>query len=234
MTQRRLTCLAALLLLAACEGGSVYASGPDLVGALPQLPATGAGNGTASGTEGTFDHPAALGDVTTDVREALARIEEEGPPGYTARVHACRKLPYATLGRVLASRGVNLDGEGAGALYRESDQALGAPNYGARVAESTEVTVATASRMFDLFVQAAPEIIAAMPTLDACRIGDRGAVMFDAEGHCTADGISCLLGIPATETHVALCDTFVARASTPERGRQIAVASMLAANFTCE
>jgi hypothetical protein len=118
MIQRRLTCLAALLLLAACEGGNVYASGPDLVGALPDIPATGSGNGTASGTEGTFDHPAALGDVTTDVREALARIEEEGPPGYTARVHACRKLPYATLGRVLASRGVNLDGEGAGALYR--------------------------------------------------------------------------------------------------------------------
>lgn len=94
--------------------------------------------------------------------------------------------------------------------------------------------MATASRLFDILVQAAPEIIAAMPTLDACRIGERGTEMFDASGSCTADGISCLLGLPATETHVALCNTFVARASTPENGRSIAVASMLAANFTCE
>jgi len=234
MTTRHLVCLAVLLALPACGKSPDFNTDREMPAALPDY-ATG-GGGTASGTEGTFDHPAALGDITTDVREALERIEEEGPPAYTAHVHSCRKIPYATLGRVLTSRGVDLAAEGssAGALFRESDQALGAPNYGARISESTDVTVATASRLFDIFVQAAPEIIAAMPSLEACKIGERGATMFDAEGACTADGISCLLGVPATETHVALCDTFVARASTPEIGRAIAVASMLAANFTCE
>ena len=234
MTQRHILSIALVFTLAGCGTGSDFMTDRTGTDGLPELPRSS--GGTASGTEGTFDHPAALGDIAADVREALARIEEEGPPAYTAHVHSCRKIPYATLGRLLTSRGVDLAaGDGsAGALYRESDQALGAPNYAARISESTDVTVATASRLFDVFVQAAPEIIAAMPTLDACRIGADGTAMFDASGNCTADGIACLLGVPATETHVALCNTFVARASTPENGRAIAVASMLAANFTCE
>ncbi len=58
--------------------------------------------------------------------------------------------------------------------------------------------------------------------------------IFDASGNCTEAGLTCLLGEPATEEHVALCDHMVDRASSPETGRVVAVASILAAAATCE
>jgi hypothetical protein len=119
-------------------------------------------------------------------------------------------------------------------MYRNSDQALGAPNYEARIPETTELTTSSASRLFDILVQAAPEIIANMPNVERCRIGDRGAAIFDESGRCTLEGLTCLLGEPATPEHVALCEQYVSRATTREKGRIVAVASMLAAAVTCE
>lgn len=193
---------------------------------------------TAGGVGNTFHHPQAMDGVrTADAREVLERMAEEGPPAYRARVHGCRKMRYGTIGRVLADLGVDTAATGAtsaGRMYREADQALGAPNYAARVPETTELTTATASRLFDILVQAAPEIIENLENEERCQIGDRGVTLFDASGACTEDGLTCLLGEPATEQHVALCDTVVARASSPERGRVLAVASILAATATCE
>lgn len=169
--------------------------------------------------------------------ELLEAIRGEGPPEVMARMHACPKMKYATLGRLLASRGVNLDAEGdasAGALWRTGDQALGAPQYGARVAESLELTTASASRLFDVFVQAAPEIIAHMPERAECMVGGAATSMFGDAGHCTPDGIACLTGVTATPAHLEMCNEIVARASTPAVGRVLAVASLAAAAHTCE
>ena len=47
-------------------------------------------------------------DPNVDPWQDVERIEREGPPRYTSRVHSCAKIRYATLGNVLASRGVNL------------------------------------------------------------------------------------------------------------------------------
>jgi len=189
-------------------------------------------------TRNTFDHPAALsGGAAATVREALERMAEEGPPLYTARVHSCRKMPYQTVGRVLRGYGVDVDATGetsAGRMWREADQALGAPNYAARVSESTEVTAASSGRLFDIFVQAAPEIIAGMPGEARCQIGGVGAELFAADGACREDGITCLLGVPATDTHVAFCNTIVSRAATTADGQKLAVAALLAAANTCE
>jgi hypothetical protein len=146
-------------------------------------------------------------------------------------------MPYRTLGRVLAGLGVDLDATAetaAGRMWRGSDQALGAPNYNARIGESTEVTVAVASRTFDIFVQAAPEIIERLPTVERCMVGGVGATVFDAAGRCKEDGLSCLLGSPASELHVAQCDDVVRRAADPAQGRAIAVAALLSAAHTCE
>lgn len=195
----------------------------------PPLPT---GNASA-GTENTFDHP----DSNIDVWELLDRMKAEGPPRYAARMHACAKLKYDTLGRLLGSRGVDLAATGAlsaGKLYRDGDQALGAPNFAARQRESRELTTATASKMFDIFVQAAPEIIAAMPGLPACQVAGQGASMFNADNQCNPDGITCLLGVPATPSHLELCNLAVTRASDVEKGKRIAVASLLAAANTCE
>lgn len=193
--------------------------------------------GTAGDEDTTFSHPAGLGPVVTSPREALERMQEQGPPAFASRVHGCRKARYRTIGRVLAGHGVDLDADGetsAGRLYRTSDQALGAPNYAGRIPETTSLTVASASRLFDILVQAAPEIIARMPEREECRVGETPTVLFDESGRCNADGLTCLLGVPASPAHVGLCDDTVARAASPEEGQRLAIASLLAAELTCE
>lgn len=237
----RTTLITALVIgLAACNG-AVDAPGPLRTDGTPGtdddpatdfIPTARATGGAAS----TWDHPASLGGASISPREALERMSEEGPPAFTARVHGCRKMRYSTIGNVLESLGVDMDaGEGsAGRMFRDNDQALGAPNYEARIPEATELTVASASRLFDILTQAAPEIIAAMPDNETCQLGGIRAAIFDSEGRCTDDGLSCLMGVPASPAHVGLCNDIVARAADPEEGQAIAVASLLAASFTCE
>lgn len=195
----------------------------------PPLP-----EGNASGGEdNTFDHP----ETQVDVWEMLERLQEEGPPKYTSRVHSCAKIRYETIGRLLASRGVdtgNTTALSAGQLYMSGDQALGAPNYAARSRENIDLTTAGASRLFDIFVAAAPEIIANMPSRAECTIGGVGTQMFDASGACTPDGIACLLGVPATASHLEVCNLTVQRASDLQTGQRMAVAVLAAAAHTCE
>lgn len=190
--------------------------------------------GNASGGENnTFDHP----DTQVDVWALLERLQAEGPPKYTSRVHSCAKLRYDNIGRVLASRGVNVgsvDALSAADLYRTGTQALGASNYPARVRENIELTTAGASRLFDIFVAAAPEIIANMPNRAECQIGGVGAQLFNASNQCVAEGITCLIGYPATASHIELCNLTVQRASDPELGKRMAVAVLAAAAHTCE
>ncbi len=190
--------------------------------------------GNASGgSDNTWDHPNSI----TDPWELLDRMQREGPPRYSSRVHSCPKMKYATIGRVLASRGVDLGSSGetqAGFMWATSGQALGAPNYGARAAENLDLTTASASKLFDIFVQAAPEIIATMQDQPQCTVGGVGASMFNASGQCSADGITCLIGMPATPGHIELCNEMIGRATTPEKGRIIAVAALAAAAHTCE
>lgn len=233
MNQRNaVSLLVVALLVAGCSEPLGANRGSEISGGAG-VPSDTPAASAAGGEGNTFDHPAAIGGSATTAREALQRMQLEGPPVYTARVHTCRKIRFATIGNILASRGVDLAATGeidAGRMYRTADQALGAPNYGARVSETTELTTASASRLFDIFVQAAPEIIDALPAREECM----GAALFDGAGNCTDDGISCLLGVPATPAHLALCNDTIAAAATPEEGQRIAVASLLAAAYTCE
>ncbi len=189
---------------------------------------------TSGSTDTTFDHQ---NDLDVDPFALLAQMQEDGPPEFSARLHSCPKMKYQTIGRLLASRGIDLGNanpDSAGNIWSSSDQALGVANYAARVPEQTELTTASAAKLFDIFVAAAPEIIANMPNRAECMIGGVGTQMFDASGQCTLDGISCLIGSPATLTHVQLCNVILTQASTPELGKIIAVASLAAAAHTCE
>lgn len=189
--------------------------------------------GSSASEDNTFDHD----DVAPDVWELLDRMQEQGPPEYASRVHSCPKMRYDTIGRFLASRGVDLASDvdlSAGRMWRESQQALGAANYEARARESTELTTASASKLFDIFVQAAPEIIANMPSIEACTVGGAPTSMFNESGQCTPDGIACLLGVPPQGAHIELCNSIISKASDPETGKTIAVAALLAAGHTCE
>ena len=230
----------ALLVFAACGGGDNGGDPPADAATAGDAAGGDAGtmeppgNGTVgSGADTTFNHP----DSTADLFDIVDRLNEEGPPTYASRVHGCPKMRYTTIGNLLASRGVNMQATGeteAGFMWAQSDQALGVANYAARARENATLTTASAAKLFDIFVQAAPEIIAAMPTLEACTVGGQPTEMFNAGGSCTIDGITCLIGVPATLGHVSACNNIISQASTEAKGRIIAVAALLAAANTCE
>jgi hypothetical protein len=190
---------------------------------------------TGCSTDGEIDDPAA--GHTTDPWVELERAQREGPPRYASRVHGCPKMRVRTTGNVLASRGVNLASTtalSAGQIYRTSAAALGAANYASRMRENVDLGVATAAKLFDIYVQAAPELIANLPNRPECQRNGVGAQLFDAANRCVADGFSCLMGIPATPQHLAICNETVKRAADVESGKRMAVALLAAAAHTCE
>lgn len=168
---------------------------------------------------------------------SVEREQREGPPRYASRIHSCSKMRVATIGNLLASRGVALDATdelAAGRMFSTSAVALGAPKYLDRVRETTDLGIATASKLFDIYVQAAPEIIASLPTRPDCMNGTTPAQLFDASNRCVASGFTCLMGIPATAQHLAICNETVKRAATIDEGKRLAVAILAASAHTCE
>lgn len=190
--------------------------------------------GSTSGDEDTtFDHE----NDGISPWELVDRLTKEGPPRYTSRVHSCPKVRYRTLGAVLASVGVNVGNNqnlSAGQLYRDGANAMGAPNFANRIRENIEVTTSGASRMFDVFAAAADEIITAVPTLQRCMVNGQPAALFNASNQCEASGITCLIGQPAQAAHLDICNLTIQRASTPDVGKRLAVAALMAAAYTCE
>jgi hypothetical protein len=196
--------------------------------------------GVVGGEKGTFDHQAGLGvdGVDEDPFVIAERREAEGTPETRARLHSCQKLQITTLRNLLTDFGVNLDATGnpptAGQLLAGGGTALGQSNYAARMGEDIVWTAAGAAKTFDIFVQAAPEIIAAMPNLPQCQIDGVGSPVFNEDGTCNEDAVSCLIGRPATADHLAICKDLIDNASDVEKGRNIAVAALLSAAHTCE
>jgi hypothetical protein len=192
--------------------------------------------GSTSGNQGTtFDHA----NDQIDPFDLLQRLVEQGPPRYTSHVHSCSKVRYATLGNVLASVGMNPANTvnlSAGQLYTSGFNALGGPNYANRIRENVLVSTSGASREFDIFAAGATETIATLAannTFARCP----GVQVFDTTttpATCRVDGITCIIGFPATATHVSLCNLTVQNASDPTEGQKLAVAAMLAAAYTCE
>jgi hypothetical protein len=198
-----------------------------------QPPGTPPPDTTAGGDGTTFDHE----NDGISVWDLIDRLTKEGPPSFSSLMHGCTKMHYATLGNVLTSVGINKASTAAlsaGVLYTSGASALGAANYAARVRENLAVTTSAASREFDIFASGAAEIIAAIPTLARCQINGVAPVLFDGTNQCHAEGIECLIGVPATPGHVELCNLTVQRASTPDIGKRLAVAAMMAAAYTCE
>jgi len=223
----RISCGVFAVLVIGCVGDTPPQPPPSDDPGLP-----GEGNGTSGGEGNTFNHP-----DQPDPWDILDRILAEGPPSYSARVHSCMKMKFDTLGRALTSRGVNIAATGmtsAGALYTGGAQAMGVANYTQRQAEAAELTTAGASKILDIYASAAPEIIAAMPNRAECKSGGVATQMFDASGACTAKGIECITGLPASAAQIELCSQIVLHASTPDKGHNMAVAVTMAAAQICE
>jgi hypothetical protein len=191
--------------------------------------------GSTSGDESTtFDHD----NSGISPWELLDRLTQEGPPRYTSHMHSCAKVRYKTLGNVLTSLGINAANAtqlSAGELYTDGFNALGGPNYANRIRENIGITTSGASREFDIFAAAADEVIAAFgnPT-SALMTRCPGAVLFDAANTCQPSGITCLIGTPATSSHLDFCNLTITSASDVATGKRLAVAAMLAAAYTCE
>lgn len=191
---------------------------------------------TTGGTDNTFDHD----NNGLSPYELLDRLREEGPIWYSSRVHSCAKVRVATMDNLLASRGVNMSDNGPtspGGLYLSGQNALGQANYVNRVRENIELTTASASRLFDIFVAAAPELITNLDTSPACTgVGP----LFDVDNKCNSAAFSCLLGVPVTLPQIETCNITVTSAiavaprTAIDTGKQLAVAAMLAAAHTCE
>jgi hypothetical protein len=190
--------------------------------------------GTTTGSDGnTFDHD----NSTISVWDLIDRLTKEGPPSFSSQMHGCTKIKYATLGNVLRSVGINTGNAtvpSAGQLYTSGGPAMGSPNYGARVRENLSVTTSGASREFDIFASGALEIITAVPMLARCNVGGIAATLFDANNQCQMSGLTCIMGLQATDAHVELCNLTVSKASTPDIGKRLAVAAVMAAAYTCE
>lgn len=193
----------------------------------------------AGGEENTYNHMSDLGaDGSRDAFEVLAQRQEEGPPEVRTRLHSCQKVQIEALRTLLVDFGVNLDATGdppsAGELFNGGAGALGVADYDGRVGEAIVWSAAGAAKLFDIFVQAAPEIIANISSVSQCQVDGVGPEMFDASGKCNPDAVTCLIGRPATPEHLAICDSMVGQATTVDKGKNIAVATLLSAAHQCE
>jgi hypothetical protein len=210
-------------LLAACTGNVDGTPGDD---------APPPGNTTGS-DDTTFDHD----NNQISVWDLIDRLTKEGPPSFSSQMHGCSKVRYATLGNVLKSVGVNTANTAAlsaGLLYTQGGASLGVANYAARVRENLAISISGASREFDIFAAGANEIIAAVPGLARCQVNGVAPVLFDGSNQCHLEGLSCIMGMQATPAHVELCNLTITRASTPDIGKRMAVAAIMAAAYTCE
>jgi hypothetical protein len=160
---------------------------------------------------------------------AVGSIEVE------ARLHSCSKITYAALGQMLTSRGLDMTStsqDSPGYLWQTGVSALGVADYAARVPEMILPTAATEGKQMDIYVAAASMLPAttAMATTTACP----GVTLIDGTGMFTKDGLSCLMGKPATDAHLTIANQIMTEAPDTTTGAELAISTLLEAAHTCE
>jgi hypothetical protein len=191
-------------------------------------------------TQHHFQDPNSGDNGITDPSLTISTQNAIGSPEVNARLHSCSKVTYAALGNILKGRGVNLAGTqqaSAAMLYKGGASALGVANYSGRVPEMILASTAALSKQFDIMVAASlelqPQVKAGTLTSPACPT----TKIVDTSGF-TKDGLTCLMGKPATADHVTIANdavtTAVGKGLTQDQGQQIAIAAILEAAHTCE
>lgn len=193
-------------------------------------------NATAGGEDSTFDHnndPGAA-DPGADFQPTdPAQVKLVGSPEVTSRLHSCGKLTYASLGNILSTRGLNGGGQPQGLqsaqqIYNGAGPAFGVANYNGRVPEAPFASTSAMAKMFDIFAMASYPATNQNWNPTACPNTD----LLGADGKFTRDGLSCLMGRPALDEHLAIANDAIAK--NPTDGAKIAVAALLAAAHTCQ
>lgn len=228
---------------ASTSGSGMGGADGGTTGGGGDLPA-GGGDEESANADNNFHHPNdAITPGQKDPFEILAERADEGPVEIRSRMHSCTRLPYTSLGSFLASRGVNMANPAVGSaadLYKKGGDALGIAKYDVRQGEASFYTISAAAKVFDIFTQAAAEIIANIENADACKLNGQGKPMFDATtGKCVYTSLSCLMGRPASQEDMDLCNLMISQADPNSPAdiankRKIAVAAFLSAAHTCE
>lgn len=195
------------------------------------------GTGSEDNTQHHMDDPTAEGNPnSTNVEEKKRDEQAIGTANVVARLHACGKLSYASIGKFLVSRGVDPAAGSAATLFNGGRSALGVANYQARIAEAAFPSTAAYARLFDIYVAAAPQIYDNLQNSTACP----GVAAVDAEtGRLTRDAISCLVGVPATDAHVAAANLLVDQFAGDYEGREreaieLGIAALLTSHQLCQ
>jgi hypothetical protein len=234
MTMKRsLLMMISLLALSACDGTQDNLTSGDST-APPRSPGQ-----TSGGSDNTYDHSNDPAGVPAGVPYEPAdpsQVRAVGSPEVTSRLHGCGKLSVSSIGQLLQSRGLTGGGQrpqnarSGQQLFDQNGAAasLGGPNYNSRVPEAPFASTAAVSKMFDIYTMAAYDAIEADWTAPACP----GVKVLGADGKFTKDGISCLIGKPATEEHVAIANDAITK--SPTDGAKIAIAALLSAAHTCQ
>ena len=210
-------------------------------------------NDTASGENNTFNHAhESVGgeNGVTDVQARLVDDSAAGDPTAVAKMHGAQKISYAALAAMLTDFGSPVapaaaaknNGGGGGKkggttaapataqdLYANGKNALGAPVFGSRTPEMLIPSTSALTKEFDIFVAAAPDILTKLGASKRCP----GVALLNGN-QLTADGISCLIGKPATADYVTLVNQLVADVGDTQKGPAVAVATLLAAAHISE
>jgi hypothetical protein len=192
-------------------------------------------------TQHHFQDPNTGDNGISDPNQINAQDQTVGSPEVVARLHSCSKITYSALGNILKGRGVNLSStqtNSAAMLYKGGASALGVANYAGRVPEMIIPSTAALSKEFDIMVAASQELQAGIKANSLVSPACTGTPIIDSSGNFTKDGLSCLMGKPATPDHVTIANSVateaVSQGLTQDQGQQIAISAILEAAHTCE
>jgi hypothetical protein len=192
-------------------------------------------------TQNHMQDPSTGDNGLSDPNAVQAEDQQVGSAEVVARLHSCSKITYSALGNILKNHGVNVASKtanSAGVLYTGGSSALGVANYSGRVAEMIIPSTAALSKEFDILVAASIEIQTALKAATLNMTACPGTQLTDSSGNFTKDGLSCLMGKPATADHISIANDAITQATsqglTKDQGQQIAIAAILEAAQTCE
>lgn len=166
-------------------------------------------------------------------------------------------IPPGSLSTDQAQERATKSSQSARYLYCSGRLTLGLPPYAARLAESTVLTTAQITKLFDTLAAASTEIVnsnLASATRCADSTGTK-AVLFNADNSCNTRGMACLQGYTPSAEQLNVCNRLVnsGEATTAQTinfttggsitipavdaitaGKRLAAASILANAYLCE